>query len=218
VLRASGRRFSAEAQSYPVDFLAFLLHSLERCEQLPGLRSALDASVRGELRCCTRLEATAEAPAAVSQQAVAFTMLGLDLPPAPLFSDALERNILPQVPLLQLLAKFDGHSATPCVRPRPGAKTFTLSHLPRFLLLHVKRFSRNNFFTEKNPTLVTFPLRGLQLRDACPLPAGAASVFDLVANVVHEGKPGEGSYKCQVLHKADGLWRVRASRVRLIDL
>lgn len=37
-----------------------------------------------------------------------FLFLTLDIPPAPLFKDELEQNIIPQVPLSSLLSKFDG--------------------------------------------------------------------------------------------------------------
>jgi U4/U6.U5 tri-snRNP-associated protein 2 len=66
---------------------------------------------------------------------------------------------------------------------------------------------------EKNPTLVTFPVRGLELRDTLPLPSGCPSTYDLVANVVHEGKPGEGAFRAQVLHRADSLWYAPGSRL-----
>jgi U4/U6.U5 tri-snRNP-associated protein 2 len=31
---------------------------------------------------------------------------------------------------------------------------------------------QNNFFLEKNPTIVNFPVKGLELRDILPLPDG----------------------------------------------
>lgn len=37
-----------------------------------------------------------------------FLFLSLDLPSAPLYKDELEHNIIPQVPLATLLAKFNG--------------------------------------------------------------------------------------------------------------
>ena len=33
----------------------------------------------------------------------------------------------------------------------------------RYLIIHIKRFIKNNFFMEKNPTIVTFPLNDLDL-------------------------------------------------------
>ena len=61
------------------------------------------------------------------------------------------------------------------LRPVPGGVSYTLTALPRYLLLHVKRFTKNNFFMEKNPTIVTFPLRGLDLGALLPLPAAGRS-------------------------------------------
>lgn len=40
---------------------------------------------------------------------VPFLMLGLDLPPPPLFKDAMEKNIIPQVCLSQAHAQFGGY-------------------------------------------------------------------------------------------------------------
>lgn len=40
---------------------------------------------------------------------------------------------------------------------------YTITALPQYLVLHMKRFTQNNFFLEKNPTIVTFPTTGLDL-------------------------------------------------------
>jgi len=37
-----------------------------------------------------------------------FLILPLDVPPPPLFTDDLEKSIIPQVPLFELLNKYDG--------------------------------------------------------------------------------------------------------------
>ena len=50
------------------------------------------------------------------------------------------------------------------------------------------KFSENNFFKEKNCTIVNFPLTGLDLSDL--LPTGTISgtaKYDLIGNVVHLG-------------------------------
>lgn len=39
-----------------------------------------------------------------------FLYLTLDIPAAPLYKDELENNIIPQIPLFNLLAKFNGHT------------------------------------------------------------------------------------------------------------
>jgi U4/U6.U5 tri-snRNP-associated protein 2 len=38
-------------------------------------------------------------------------------------------------------------------------KTFQLLELPRYLILHIKRFTKNSFFVEKNPFIVNFPVK-----------------------------------------------------------
>lgn len=58
-----------------------------------------------------------------------------------------------QVPLFNILAKFDGETITEVVRPQPARIRYTITRLPRYLILHMKRFKKNNFFVEKNPTL-----------------------------------------------------------------
>ena len=76
-----------------------------------------------------------------------------------------------QVPIFQLLSKFDGTTTTDDIKA--GRRRFRVTRLPRFLCVHFRRFAKNNFFVEKNPTLVTFPVKNLELRDTMPtLPAG----------------------------------------------
>ena len=92
-------------------------------------------------------------------------------------------------------------------------RRFRLTHpLPRYLILHYKRFKLNNFFVEKNPTLVTFPVKNLELKDyvdGTPPPSGKQTIgtkFNLVANVCHTGTPEAGKYVCHVLHRATDEW------------
>lgn len=58
-----------------------------------------------------------------------------------------------QVPLFNILKKFDGETVTEVVRPQIERKRFRITRLPRYLILHMQRFTKNNFFVEKNPTL-----------------------------------------------------------------
>ncbi|KAF9597821.1 hypothetical protein IFM89_021906 [Coptis chinensis] len=140
-----------------------------------------------------------------------FLMLGLDLPPPPLFKDVMEKNIIPQVPLFNILKKFDGESVTEVVRPSIARMRYRVTRLPQYLILHMRRFTKNNFFVEKNPTLVNFPVKNLELKDYIPLPTAKdneklRSKYDLIANFVHDGKPGEGSYRVFVQRKSEELW------------
>ena len=206
---ASKKRFVLDAQGDPVEFLTWLLHTLHR--DLGGSKKPRSSIVarcfQGQLVVTT--EAAGDGGAGPVDEDVPFYMLSLDLPPAPLFQDAMEKNVIPQVPLFDILKKYDGDTWVESVRgPR---KRFRLKRLPQFLVLNVRRFARNNFFVEKNPTIVTFPVRNLELADAvpvAPLPSGEPqrSKYDLLANVCHDGKPGEGAYRAQVLHRAEATW------------
>eukprot|EP00775_Hariotina_reticulata_P013882 gene13882-14002_t len=116
-------------------------------------------------------------------------------------SDALEKNIIPQVPIFQCLAKFDGTTISDDIRL--GRRRFRVTRLPNFLAL------------QKNPTLVTFPVKALDLREALPVPNGpdghpVPSRYDLIANVMHEGKAGQQTggapYRAHIHRSVEKAW------------
>ena len=41
-------------------------------------------------------------------------------------------------------------------------KSFEVTRLPEYLFIHIRRFSKNTFFKEKNPTIVNFPVKNLE--------------------------------------------------------
>eukprot|EP01039_Chlorochromonas_danica_P005337 gene5337-5872_t len=97
---------------------------------------------------------------------VPFTLLSLEMPPCPLFRDAHNRLVIPQVPLYQLLQKFDGETWTDQVtKDSHVRRQYRIKKLPRYLILHLVRFTKNNFTLEKNPTIVTFPVKNLEMKD-----------------------------------------------------
>jgi len=133
-------------------------------------------------------------------------MLHMELPNVPLFQDARsEAQVIPQVSLERsLLKRFDATTPDPKTRRR-----FRITKLPDYLIISYSRFVKNNFFTEKNPTIVTFPVRGLNVADHVPVPEGEAATYDLVANVVHDGPSIEdesASYRAMVYHAPDKNW------------
>lgn len=44
-------------------------------------------------------------------------------------------------------------------------KKFKIIKLPKYLIFHFKRFTNNFYFIEKNPTIVNFPLKSLDLKE-----------------------------------------------------
>ncbi|XP_031124838.1 U4/U6.U5 tri-snRNP-associated protein 2-like [Ipomoea triloba] len=231
VMKSSKKRFRIGAQSDPVEFMSWLLNTLHA-----DLRTSKKGSsiiyqcFQGELEVVKEMHSRAVTENKENGDAqtngdggsdtvnviaetsrMPFLMLGLDLPPPPLFQDILEKNIIPQVPLFNILKKFDGETVTEVVRPRIARMRYRVTKLPKYLILHMRRFTKNNFFVEKNPTLVNFPVKNLELKDYIPLPSPKdneklRSKYDLIANIVHDGKPGEGSYRVFVQRKSEALW------------
>lgn len=197
----SNKRFTLTTQSDPVDFLSWFLNNLHL--GLGGSRTRPGSSMvqrvfQGKVKVESQaITAKADAfdrlrfeDAEVKVDISRFLLLTLDLPPTPLFQDDdEERSIIPQVPLTSVLAKYDGVSAQEHLNHR---RRYRLMHpLPPYLILHVKRFSRNKFVSERNPTIVTFDPQGLDMSpyvepDPSLHPPGEPVLYDLVANVVHE--------------------------------
>jgi U4/U6.U5 tri-snRNP-associated protein 2 len=94
-----------------------------------------------------------------------FLFISLQLPPAPLFHQDVSGAVqIPQVSLSKLLSKFDGMTLTESLIGRyHEQKRFRITKLPSYLLIQIKRFEKNSFFVEKNPTIVNFPVRNLDL-------------------------------------------------------
>jgi len=137
-------------------------------------------------------------------------MFTLDVPDEPLFKD--NRDFIPQVPLFSLLEKFNGEKIHEIIA-RGGEsrelKRYSIRKLPPYQVFLIKRFRKNNFFIEKNPTVVNFPLKDLDLAQcvhADCIQSNPETKYDLVCNVVHEGKPESGSYKVQCLHAPTNQW------------
>lgn len=97
-----------------------------------------------------------------------FLLLALDLPPPPLFQDAVESNIAPQAPLSQILAKYDGTTTREDAQ-QGVLRRWKITRLPPFLIVYYKRFTANRFLEEKNPTIVNFPLRGVDMSECASL-------------------------------------------------
>ena len=95
-----------------------------------------------------------------------FLLLSLDIPPTPLFKDSQGGNIIPQVPLFDVLDKYNGSKFTDVLKAGyQQRKRYGITKLPQFIIFHLQRFTKNNFYMEKNHTIVTFPVKNLELKD-----------------------------------------------------
>ena len=107
-----------------------------------------------------------------------------------------------------------------------GRRRFKIKKLPKHLMLHMKRFTKNNFFVEKNPTIFNFPIKNLDLAAVVPIPTTKAKApvsarYDLIANVCHEGvgggKAGSGTYRAHIHRKVEDAW-YEVQDLRVVDI
>ncbi|CAH0477414.1 unnamed protein product [Peronospora belbahrii] len=171
---SSKKRFHVGTQNESVELLAWLLNELHRGL---GGSNKLGSSIiykcfQGFVEVTTDDDTKstsadpAERESAVSTTVSPFLMIALDLPSTPLFKDSQGGNIIPQIPLFTVLQKYNGSHVTYILQDSHRLKkTYRIDTLPVYLIFHVKRFTRNNFFIEKNPTIVNFPVKNLELRD-----------------------------------------------------
>jgi U4/U6.U5 tri-snRNP-associated protein 2 len=128
----------------------------------------------------------------------------LSLPPTPLFKNEMMENIIPQVNLFTLLSKFNGVQEKEYNTYKDNAlKRFHVTSLPPFLILYIRRFTKNTFFVEKNPTIVNFPIMSVDFGEAFGL---GSACYDLIANIVHEGQHKGGTWRMHMFHKANNTW------------
>lgn len=199
----SSKRFTLSQQSDPVEFLSWFLNNLHL--SLGGSKkpsstptSVVQAAFQGQLRIESQaITAHSDTQNArlvftesgdIKSQVTPFQILTLDLPPTPLFQSANRESIIPQVPLTTLLNKYNGREASEKMAHRVRHRL--LHPLPPYLFFHIKRFSKNRFVSERNPTIVTFPSpRSLDMSpyvepNPSVCPPSEPILYDLVANII----------------------------------
>lgn len=93
-----------------------------------------------------------------------FLQLTLDIPEKPLFKDDAGGLVIPQEPLVNILQKFDGVTFSDVLTAQGlQRRRYKVKQLPNYLILCVARFKKNEFNNEKNPTIVPFPVKNLDL-------------------------------------------------------
>jgi U4/U6.U5 tri-snRNP-associated protein 2 len=151
-----------------------------------------------------------ETKVTVTKKKSPFFVLQLNPPPPPVFKDAREKNFIPQEPLFTLLSKFDG--ATKDYDPiTKEYRIFRITQLPKYLIIAINRFSANLFMKEKNRTIITFPMKGLDMAPYCSLSKeniNQCTKYNLIGNVKHNNGivATEGYFNGHFLHKASDTW------------
>mmetsp|Transcript_30284 Transcript_30284/g.84643 ORF Transcript_30284/g.84643 Transcript_30284/m.84643 type:complete len:392 (+) Transcript_30284:458-1633(+) len=143
-----------------------------------------------------------------SDSVVPMLYLPLDVPATPLFKNESDKNIIPQLPLLALLEMYNGQKESMVTRTGER-RQMIIRDLPQYLILHIRRFAKNNWFVEKNHTIVHFPVQNLEMKDFVDDQGNAiqGTKYNLLANIRHEGDDLKGG-QCtvDVLHKANDQW------------
>jgi len=220
VVLCSKKKFQITAQGDPVEFLSWFLNALHLA--LNGKKkvssSIIYQSFLGGMKIHSQrippidatdkekdeLMLTPEYVETVSDSP--FLYLAADLPPPPLFKDEFSENIIPQVSLFALLSQFNGNQQKEYKTYKDNfLKRFELIRMPQYIILYIKRFTKNTFFVEKNPTIVNFPIKGVDFGDilgsAVREKHVGGTTYDLLANIVHDGEPAKGTYRVHILQK-----------------
>ncbi|XP_037024909.1 U4/U6.U5 tri-snRNP-associated protein 2 [Bradysia coprophila] len=220
----SNKQFQITHQGDPIDFLSWFLHTTHRA--LRGNKdpnsSIINKSFLGQMKIYSRkipstdLDETQKSLLLATEdyqersEETSFLYLTCDLPAPPLFIDEFRENIIPQVSLYQLLAKFNAVNEKEYKTYKDSVmKRFEITKLPAFIILYIKRFTKNTFFLEKNPTIVNFPIRNVDFGDILTeenRKNHKNTKYNLIANIVHDGEPSKGTYRVHVLQKSTGQW------------
>jgi len=101
-------------------------------------------------------------------------VLAVDLPTAPIFKDTRTgQALVAEVTLEDALAKYSGEQITDKVKGDVLERlSYRIVRPPPFLILHVNRFTRNNYHLEKNLAVIRVPVAGLDLSSFVDAQAG----------------------------------------------
>ncbi|ODV90754.1 hypothetical protein CANCADRAFT_148073 [Tortispora caseinolytica NRRL Y-17796] len=216
----AGDRFGTVNYSDPADFLAWLLHQLNK-----ALSSSMVHKVfQGKLILSESLVQAAIGErdklkfdeVSVTSKSINFLFLTLDLPPKPVFTEANDNSIMAQVTLETLLKKYDGNTIQELPKQR---RRYKLVSSPLYLVLNIKRTQQSHHLKDRNNTTVIFPQK-LDLSSYLDEATGS-QIYHIVANIVFESdeqNESEISYKIQVKSPHTNMWyEIWDTHVKVIE-
>ncbi|KAF0993354.1 hypothetical protein HZS_2177 [Henneguya salminicola] len=226
IVKVSGKKISIDKQADPLEFLSWFINNLHNSLNRDKSKkiSIVKKTFQGKLQIYSKkIPMTDDAKEKKIllkkdefkpiDSAQPFFFLSLDVPPPPLFTDPMEFNIIPQIALSELLCKYNGVFEKEYKTYKDFfIKRFIITKLPQYLIINIKRFSHNFFFKEKNPTLVNYPIKGLDLQDYVHpnyLSQYKSTTYNLISNVSVDHEPGIAdrvNYFVHVLHKHSAKW------------
>lgn len=97
------------------------------------------------------------------------------------------------------------YSCEKCNKLRNGIKFSKVLQLPEVLCIHLKRFRHELMFSSKISSIVSFPLKGLEMRPYLHTECvSKISSYELFSVICHHGTAGGGHYTCFALNS--GQW------------
>ncbi|XP_062594467.1 ubiquitin carboxyl-terminal hydrolase 39-like [Saccostrea cucullata] len=226
VVLCSKKKFQITEQGDALEFMSWFLNALHLA--MNGTRklnsTIVNKTFRGKMKVFTRKVLPIDLKEEEKEkllmtdeylehaEEIPWLYLTCDLPPPPLYPDELQENIIPQIPFATLLTKFNGVSEKEYKTHKDSQlKRFQITKLPNFVIIFIKRFTKNYFIKEKNPTIVNFPIKNIDFGDLLAPEHRVLhknTTYDLMANIVHDGEPerGKGTYRVHVLHKGTQKW------------
>jgi len=108
-----------------------------------------------------------------------------------------------------LTGKNQYHCRGTCKKKRQASKKVSCRALPQILVIHLKRFTHNDWSRKIN-TRVVFPMDGLDMARFTEKGKGTrrkgACVYDLAAVIQHEGTAETGHYLSYCKHPINDTW------------
>ena len=127
----------------------------------------------------------------------------MDLPDNPIFADETEQTSIQQIPITELLKKYDGKTG---YNIGGKLKTYSIDKLPNYLIMSFNRFPKNG---EKKSAIINFPTEGLDMSRYTTHTQNQCK-YDLVANVTFTGDSlDNGVFKAQLLHSSKQWYEIQ---------
>lgn len=173
---------SSSSGSTSIDFLRFLLSYMHAAFLNPNLGIGDESSLKSkstvisecfqgivEITESTQSRSAGSGGGTSVKKKVPFNYLSLDIPPTPLFRESEGGRVVPNIPIHQLLEKFNGRKQAEQFTPTSRiSRSFRLLRLPRYIILNCDRKETQNFSKKgRNCTVITFPVTNLEFCTVC---------------------------------------------------
>lgn len=175
---SSVSQVTASSGGTSIDFLRFLLSYIHSAFLNPKLGIGDENTLKTKATVVSKCfqgvveiteSSSGNGESTTQKKKVPFNYLSLDIPPTPLFRESEGGRVVPNVPIHQLLEKFNGRKQVEHFTPSSRiSRTFRLQRLPQYIILNCDRKETQNFSKKgRNCTVITFPVTNLEFCSVC---------------------------------------------------